>query len=327
MHTQDQAVGFQILSSDRFTDFKKQSYKLKPFEEYEIIGKVLRVGSKVTTVKPGDRVGVGAQIDSCRECRQCKNGNETYCPNYWVDTYGSEWPRSNGIVSQGGYSSNIRAPEHFVFPIPEKLDTITTAPMLCAGITTYSPLVRNGCGPGKKVGIIGLGGLGHFGVMFARALGAEVWVISRTRAKEEEAKKLGAHGFIATAEKDWFKDHRFSFDIIINCANSSKGFPIDDYLSMMDVHGRFITVGLPEDGQARPSAMVPFKNGVLMGSSHLGNRREMLEMLQLAADHGIKGWVEEVPINAENLAKCVQRMLKGDVRYRFTLTGYDKEFN
>lgn len=199
--------------------------------------------------------------------------------------------------------------------------------MLCAGITVYSPLVRNGCGPGKKVGILGLGGLGHFGVMFAKALGAETWVISRTRAKEAEAKKLGADGFIATAEQGWFKEHRFSFDIIINCANSSKGFPIDDYISMMDVHGRFISVGLPEDGQAQPKAGTAFKNGVLMGSSHLGNRQEVLDMLNLAAEKGIKGWVEEVPINAENLAKCVERMRKGDVRYRFTLTEFEKEFN
>ncbi|KAI5300350.1 hypothetical protein KEM56_002522, partial [Ascosphaera pollenicola] len=177
------------------------AYLAEVHDIWEIVGKVLRVGPKVTNVKVGDRVGVGAQVDSCRECRQCKNGNEIYCPNYWVDTYGSEWPRSNGVISQGGYGSHIRTPENFVFPLPEKLDTNTAAPLFCAGITTYSPLVRNGCGPGKKVGILGLGGLGHFGVMWAKALGAETWVISRSRAKEAEAKKLGADGFIATAEE------------------------------------------------------------------------------------------------------------------------------
>ncbi|KAI5296066.1 hypothetical protein KEM52_005841 [Ascosphaera acerosa] len=356
----DEAVGFRILSADKCTDFKRQSYKLKPFADddvdikimacgicssdihtitggwgdqkfplcvgHEIIGKVIRVGPKVTTVKPGDRVGVGAQVDSCRECRQCKNGNENYCPNYWINTYGAEWPGTNGLISQGGYGSHIRTPEHWVFPIPAALDTNTTAPMLCAGITTYSPLVRNGCGPGKKVGILGLGGLGHFGVQFAKALGAETWVISRTRAKEAEAKQLGADGFIATAEEGWAKQHRFSFDIIINCANSSKGFPIDDYISVMDVHGRFISVGLPEEGQAHPSAGTVFKNAVLIGTSHLGNRQEMLDMLNLAAEKGIKAWVEEMPINEQNLAQCVERMRKGDVRYRFTLTKYEDAF-
>ena len=291
----------------------------------EIVGKAIRVGPTVTLIKEGQRVGVGAQSFSCGECKQCKNDNETYCPVMSLDTYGARWP-DTGIISQGGYSSHVRTNERWVFPIPEKLATNEVAPMLCAGITSYSPLVRNGCGPGKKVGIVGMGGIGHYGVMFAKALGAETWAISRTRAKEADARKLGADGFIATAEADWEKPHKFSFDLIINCANSTKGFDLDKYLSMMDVHGRWVSVGLPEEEGPviKPQSLIA--NGVLMGASHLGSRREMLEMLQLAADKGLKSWVEEIPIGEAGLKEAITRMQKGDVRYRFTLTGYEKAF-
>lgn len=291
----------------------------------EIIGKAIRVGPKVTLIKEGERVGVGAQVYSCGECKQCKNDNETYCQYNLIDTYGSKWP-DTGIVSQGGYASHIRVHEHWVFPIPESLPTNIAAPMLCAGITVFSPLVRNGCGPGKKVGIVGLGGLGHFGVMFAKALGAETWAISRSRAKEEDAKKLGADGYIATGEEGWEKPHLCSFDLIVNCANSSKNFDLAKYISMMDVHGRWISVGLPEEEGQVIKAQNLIKNGVLIGATHLGSRREMLRMLQLAADKGLRSWVEEVQIGEEGLKEAVQRMKKGDVHYRFTLTGYDKVF-
>ncbi|KAK2797086.1 hypothetical protein FQN49_008998, partial [Arthroderma sp. PD_2] len=227
MPLKDEAEGFQVDSAETHTQFHKRHYKLKPFEEYdidiqveacgicgsdihtitggwgpqlfplcvghEIVGTAIRVGPKVTLVKEGQRVGVGAQVFSCGTCKQCKNDNETYCPNIVMNTYGSKWPDS-GIISQGGYGSHVRVHQHWVFPIPDALQTSAVAPMLCAGITAYSPLVRNGCGPGKKVGIVGLGGIGHFGVMFAKALGAETWAISRSRAKEADARKLGADG-------------------------------------------------------------------------------------------------------------------------------------
>lgn len=279
----------------------------------------------MTLVKEGQRVGVGAQSFSCGECKQCKNDNETYCSVNMLDTYGSRWP-DTGIISQGGYSSHVRTHQHWVFPIPEKLVSNEVAPMLCAGITSYSPLVRNGCGPGKKVGIVGLGGIGHYGVMFAKALGAETWAISRTRAKEADARKLGADGFIATAEEGWEKPHHFSFDVIINCANSTKGFNLEKYLSIMDVHGRWVSVGLPEEEgpTIKPQSLIA--NGVLMGASHLGSRREMLDMLQLAAEKNLRSWVEEIPIGEDGLKEAITRMQKGDVRYRFTLTGYEKMF-
>lgn len=174
--------------------------------------------------------------------------------------------------------------------------------MLCAGLTAYSPLVRNGAGPGKKVGIVGLGGIGHFGTLFSHALGAETWVISRSHAKEADAKKFGAHGFIATEDENWNEPHRMTFDLIINTANSSEGFDLGKYISLLDVHGKWISVGLPEgEGQEVKSHMF-MENGCLIGASHLGSRKEMLEMLNLAANKGIKPWVETVDISTANLA-------------------------
>jgi alcohol dehydrogenase (NADP+) len=295
-----------------------------PDYQLEIVGTAIKVGPKVTLIKEGERVGVGAQCWSCLDCRQCKNDNETYCTKQ-VDTYGAVWPET-GIVSQGGYSSHVRAHEHWVFPIPEKLETAQAAPMLCAGITCYSPLVRNGAGPGKKVGVVGIGGIGHFAVLFAAALGAETWAISRSHAKEADALKLGAHGYIATEDKDWVGDHKMTFDLIINCANSSEGFDLASYLSLLDVHGRWVSVGLPEEAGVAIKAQDLLSNGVLMGASHLGSRREMLDMLQLAADKGIKSWVEEIQIGEEGCKEAVTRLKGNDVKYRFTLTGYEKVF-
>lgn len=198
--------------------------------------------------------------------------------------------------------------------------------MLCAGLTAYSPLVRNGCGPGKKVGIVGLGGIGHFGLLFAKALGAETWVISRTHSKEADAKTMGADGFIATADKDWSEPHAFTFDLIINTASSSEGFELEKYLSLLDVHGRWISVGLPEGEGQEVKTQTFMSNGCLIGASHLGSRKEVLAMLQLAADKGIQSWVEEIDIGKEGLKTALTRLHNNDVKYRFTLTGYDKCF-
>lgn len=198
--------------------------------------------------------------------------------------------------------------------------------MLCAGLTAYSPLVRNGCGPGKKVGIVGLGGIGHFGLLFAKALGAEVWVISRSHAKEADALKMGADGFLATSDKGWQLPHVMTFDLIINTANSFEGFDLDAYLSLLDVHAKWVNVGLPEGDGIKVRSQTFLSNGCFFGTSHLGSRRETLEMLQLAADKGIRTWVEEVPINAQNLAKTLKRLEANDVRYRFCLVDYPDQF-
>ncbi|KAM7188597.1 NADP-dependent alcohol dehydrogenase 6 [Rhypophila sp. PSN 637] len=351
-------TGFQVNGPETWLEFHKNEFQPKPFGDYdvdiqidccgvcgsdvhtisggwgeqhfplavghEIVGKAIRVGPKVTLIKEGQRVGVGAQSYACLDCRQCKNDNETYCKDQ-LDTYGAVWP-DTGIVSQGGYSSHVRTHEHWVFPIPDALPSTVAAPMLCAGLTAYSPLVRNGCGPGKKVGIVGLGGIGHFGVLFAKALGAEVWAISRSHAKEADALKMGADGFLATSDKDWNVPHKMTFDLIINTANSFDGFDLDAYLSLLDVHAKWVAVGLPEDEGIKVRNQTFLSNGCFFGASHLGSRRETLEMLQLAADKGIKTWVEEFPISDKNLAEVMTKLKKNDVKYRFCMTNYADQF-
>jgi len=198
--------------------------------------------------------------------------------------------------------------------------------MLCAGLTSYSPLVRNGVGPGKKVGIVGLGGIGHFGLLFAKALGAETWVISRSHSKEADAMKMGADGFIATEDKDWNLPHEMTFDFILNTASSSDGFDLPKYLTLLDVHARWVSVGLPEGSGQEVKTQSFMQNGCLIGASHLGSRKEVLAMLALAEEKGIKSWVEEIQISAEGLKTALTRLHANDVRYRFTLTGYEKEF-
>lgn len=199
--------------------------------------------------------------------------------------------------------------------------------MLCAGITMYSPLVRNGAGPGKKVAIVGLGGLGHYGVLWGKALGAETWVISRSHAKEADAKKMGADGYLATQDEDWNEAHKMSFDLIISTSNNfGGGFDLKAYLSLLKVHGKFVSTGVPEESKLEITPQMLNFNGCFVGSSHLGSRREMLDMLDLAAKKGIKSWVETVPISAENLSKVIQRLEKNDIRYRFTMVDYDKAF-
>lgn len=197
--------------------------------------------------------------------------------------------------------------------------------MLCAGITVYSPLKRFGAGPGKKVGVVGIGGLGHYAVIFAKALGAEVWAISRSRAKEEDARKMGADGFIATGEEGWSDAHEMTFDLIVNTASSFEGWDFGKYLSLLDVHGRWNNVGMPADGiKVRNQDFIG--NGVFMGSTHLGSRKEMLEMLQLAADKGLNSWVEEIPISKEGLQLAMEKLEKSSVRYRSCMVDFDKAF-
>ncbi|KAI7521774.1 NADPH-dependent medium chain alcohol dehydrogenase, partial [Hortaea werneckii] len=230
------ATGFMIEDQKKWQDFKKQEFKLKTFEDrdvdvaieccgvcasdlhtinggwgdapmplcvgHEVIGKAIRVGKDVKTIKEGDRVGVGAQIQADLTCANCKADQENYCPNA-IDTFGAQY--SDGTLSQGGYSSHIRAHEYFTFKIPESIPSAVAAPMMCAGLTVYSPLVRLGAGPGKKVAVLGLGGLGHFAVMWAVALGAEVYVLSHSPKKKEDALKMGAKEFIVTGEENWHK--------------------------------------------------------------------------------------------------------------------------
>lgn len=211
---------------------------------HEIVGKAVRVGRNVKHISVGDRVGVGAQARSCMQldCAECSAGRESYCVHN-VNTYGSVYPNGEG-KSYGGYADYNRTNAHFVVKIPEGLASEDAAPMLCGGITVFSPLKENGCGPGKTIGIVGVGGLGHFGVLFAKALCADKVIgISRKASKKDEVLKLGADEYIATDDdKDWSKKHARSIDLIISTVSSEK-MPLEQYLRLLKVHGTFIQVG------------------------------------------------------------------------------------
>lgn len=283
---------------------------------HEIVGKVTRVGSQVKEFKVGDRAGVGAQVASCYECRACKSDNENYCPKS-LSTYADKYP--DGVVTQGGYSTAIRAHEQFVFPIPEALESRYAASMLCAGLTVFSPLKRNGAGPGKKVGIVGIGGLGHYAIMFAKAMGAEVYAFTHDKSKVEDIKKMGADHVIVTDDKgDFAKELAHTLDLIVSTRDVAEGMPLQQYLSMLWVHGRFVTVGLPDKPLPQLTAFDLNPNGCFLGSSHIGSKKEAIEMLQLASDKGIKPWIEELPM--KDVKQAVERLKRNDVRYRFILT-------
>lgn len=289
---------------------------------HEIIGKVVRVGSSVKGLAVGDRVGVGAQVWACLECDVCKSGNETYCPK-WVDTYNSLYP--NGDAAHGGYALHVRAHEYFVFKIPDGLSTNSAAPLLCAGITVYLPLKRFGAGPGKKVGVVGIGGLGHTAIMLAKAMGAEVYAILRTDAKKADALKLGADHFVKTETEGWNEPLKYKFDVVINTADSVDNFDLNAYLATMNINGFWVNVGLP-DHDYRVLPFLFITNGCFFGTTHLGLRGEMEEMLQLAADKGVSCWVEEVPISEAGVKQGLERCLNNKVRYRTTLTEFGKAF-
>ena len=213
-----------------------------------------------------------------------------------------------------------------VFPIPDNLASSDAAPMMCAGVTVYSPLTRFGAEPGKKVGIVGIGGLGHYAIMFAKALGAEVWAISRSRAKEADAKVMGADGFLSTSEEGWSEPHKMTFDLILSTASSFDGFQLSEYLSLLNVHGRFNLVGVPGGDGLNVSTFSFIENGCSIGASNLGSRREVLEMLDLAAVKGIKSWVKEIPISKEGIQQAIGALEDSSVRYRSCLVGYDEAF-
>jgi D-arabinose 1-dehydrogenase-like Zn-dependent alcohol dehydrogenase len=287
---------------------------------HEIVGTAVRVGSQVTHIKLGDRVGVGAQGESCLsrkgDCEECDSGNEQYCQRHFSGTYNGKF--MNGGKSYGGYARYNRSPAHFAFKIPDGLDSAAAAPMMCGGVTVYNPLRHYGCGPGKTVGIIGVGGLGHFGVLFAKALGADrVVAISRRSDKREDALKMGADKYIATAEdENWAAENKRTLDLIV-CTVSSSKMPISDYVSLLKRDGTFVQVGAPEDGALTIPAFVLVMNGVKLGGSLIGSPDVIREMLQLAADKKIQPWVEERPMKEAN--KAIVDMEEGVARYRYVL--------
>ncbi|CAK9440096.1 uncharacterized protein LODBEIA_P41960 [Lodderomyces beijingensis] len=297
---------------------------------HEIVGKVIAVGDKVTEFKIGDRVGIGAASSSCRECNRCKSDNEQYCKTQ-AATYNSKDVRSDGYVTQGGYSSHSIADELFCFKIPDDLPSKYASPLMCAGITVFSPLIRNLGGAdakGKNVGIIGIGGLGHLALQFANAMGANVVAFSRSSSKKQQALELGAHEFIATGEdKDWAEKYDDYFDLILNCASGVDGLNLEEYLSVLKVDKKFVSVGLPPvEEKFEVSPFTFLKQGASFGSSLLGSKAEVQQMLDIAAKHNVKPMIEEIPISEENCAKALDRCEAGDVRYRFVFTDFDKAF-
>lgn len=287
---------------------------------HEIVGKAVRVGKNVQHVRVGDRVGVGAQARSCmqKDCPECAAGVENHCRNAMINTYGSVYPGDEG-KSYGGYANHNRTNGRFVFKIPEGLDSAAVAPMLCGGITVFGPLRQNGCGPGKKVGIVGVGGLGHFGVLFARALGADRVVgISRKNDKRADVLKLGADEYIATGEdEDWATKHGRSLDLIVSTVSSEK-MPLDGYLSLLNTRGTFIQVGAPDGGKLpNINAFQLIGKGIKVGGSLIGSPAEIEDMLKLAAEKKIQPWIQERPLKDANQA--IIDMEEGKARYRYVL--------
>ncbi|KAH6885363.1 zinc-binding dehydrogenase [Thelonectria olida] len=287
---------------------------------HEIVGKAVRVGENVKNIKVGDRVGVGAQARSCLEpdCYECSIGRPNYCARANVGTYASVYPKGEG-KSYGGYSDYNRTNANFVIKIPDGVDSADAAPMMCGGVTVYSPLKRNGCGPGKKVGIVGVGGLGHFGVLFAKALGADKVVgISRKASKRDDVLALGADEYIATDDdEDWDKKHARSLDLIISTVSSAK-MPLTGYLTLLKIDGTLIQVGAPDGGNLPPvNAFNLLGGGVKIGGSGIGSPDEIREMLELVVEKNVKPWVEKRPLQDANQA--IVDLEEGKPRYRYVL--------
>ncbi|WP_067653836.1 NAD(P)-dependent alcohol dehydrogenase [Nocardia harenae] len=283
---------------------------------HEIAGIVAAVGSAVTRHGVGDRVGVGCMIDSCGRCGPCLDGNEQYCERGAVMTYSSPVDETvqAGGVTLGGYSTQIVVTENFVLSIPEGIGLDVAAPLLCAGITTYSPLRHWNAGPGKQVAIIGMGGLGHVGVKIAAALGAEVTVLSQSLRKRDDGLRLGATGYYATAERQTFKDLRNRFDLIINTVSAD--LPLDNYLKLLKLDGTLVALGLPENPASIRPYLLASQRRSLSGSM-IGGIAETQGMLDFCAKHGIGAEIEL--ISADEIDAAYDRVVASDVQYRFVI--------
>jgi alcohol dehydrogenase (NADP+) len=280
---------------------------------HEIVGIVSHVGTKVTRYKVGDKAAVGNFVDSCRKCSSCHKGLEQYCVEGATWTYNAI-ERDGKTQTQGGYSNKIIVDENYVFQIPESLPLDRAAPLLCAGITMYSPLMHWKAGPGKKVAIIGLGGLGHIGVKIAHALGAEVTVLSHSLEKQEEARKMGADKFYTTSDTNSFKKHRGYFDLVINTV--SVVLDSNKLLKMLALDGTMILVGLPENEISIGAFSLASARRSLAGSA-IGGIRETQEMLDFCSKYNIACDIELIPIQKVN--EAYERVVKSDVRYRFVI--------
>jgi uncharacterized zinc-type alcohol dehydrogenase-like protein len=296
---------------DEWHDFAPTTYPCVP--GHEIVGRVSKVGSAVKKFKAGDRAAVGCMVDSCRTCPSCEKGLEQYCTHFPTLTYNSPDKHSGG-VTYGGYSDRIVVDEAFVLKVSDRADLAGTAPLLCAGITTYSPLRHWGAGPGKKVGVVGLGGLGHMGVKFARAFGAHVVLFTTSPEKVADGKRLGAHEVVLSKDPAAMKAHRNSFDFILDAVSANHD--VNAYLSLLALDGTLCQVGAPE----KPLPVAAF-NLIMprrqFAGSAIGGIAETQEMLDFCAAKGITSDVEVIPIQKVN--EAYDRLVRGDVKYRFVI--------
>ena len=279
---------------------------------HEIVGTVAEVGSAVSLHQVGDRVGVGCMVNSCRECENCVSGNEQYCLKGNTGTYAAV--DLDGTITQGGYSTHVVVVEDFVLKVPESIPFAAAAPLLCAGITTYSPLAHWNAGPGKKVAVVGMGGLGHMAVKIAAAMGAEVTVLSQSLSKQEDGLRLGADHYFATSDPATFETLANTFDLIINSVSAL--IDINAYLSLLRLDGTLVNVGAP----AEPLPVQVFSlfgNRRSFAGSGIGSIRETQEMLDFCAEHGIAPETELVA--ADYINEAYERVLASDVRYRFVI--------
>ncbi|MFI1465358.1 NAD(P)-dependent alcohol dehydrogenase [Nocardia carnea] len=283
---------------------------------HEIAGTVAAVGSAVSRHQVGDRVGVGCMVDSCGVCEPCLQEEEQYCLRGAVMTYNSRVSEEvqPGGHTLGGYATQIVVTENFVLGIPEGIDLSVAAPLLCAGITVYSPLRHWGARPGKRVAVIGMGGLGHMAVKIAAALGAEVTVLSHSLSKQEDGKRFGAQHYYATSDKQIFRELRSHFDLIINTVSAD--LPINDYMKLLRLDGTLVVLGLPEQPLAVQPKVLAGRRRSLSGSM-IGGIAQTQEMLNFCAAHGIGAEIEV--ISADEIDGAYERVVASDVRYRFVI--------
>ena len=280
---------------------------------HEIVGRVTKVGTEVTRFKEGDLAAVGCLVDSCRKCENCRDNLEQYCENIATFTYNSE-DKILGGVTYGGYSQSIVVDEAFVLNVAENVDLAGTAPLLCAGITTYSPMRHWNVGPGQKVGVVGLGGLGHMAVKFANAFGAHVVLFTTSPDKTADAKRLGAHEVVLSKDADEMLKHAASFNFIIDTVSAQHD--LDPYLSLLKRDGTMTLVGAPP----MPLPVSPFNlifGRHQLAGSGIGGIRETQEMLDFCAEHGIVSEIEMIPVQA--IDEAYNRMQRSDVKYRFVI--------
>lgn len=304
-----------VCHSDLHTarnEWGNTSYPVVP--GHEIIGRVAAVGDQVQSFKPGDLVGVCCMVDSCQHCSACAEGLEQYCENGFVGTYNGEEMHVGGMT-YGGYANNIVVTEKFVLRIPANLDPAAAAPLLCAGITTYSPLRQWQVGPGRKVGIVGLGGLGHMGIKLAHAMGAQVVLFTTSPGKAEDAKRLGASEVVISKDAGQMQAHRNSFDFILDTVAAPHN--LDAYIELLKRDGTMTLVGAPASPHPSPQVFNLIMQRRRLAGSLIGGIAETQEMLDFCGAHGIVSDIEMIRI--QDINDAYERMLKSDVKYRFVI--------